>query len=203
MTLQLCDQIKNDWTVYFLEKKCFYEKIHIYTKVECIMQVSITYLQHNINILTILLCFSNSKGLLLISLGVLAILMNKYMCDWWMKLKVTQSCLTLCDPMDHTVHGILQARILEWVAFPFSRGSSQPRDWTQDSRIMDDFFTSWRQGKPQLIDRFIIMKNYSFYYYSYTPRDKGQRRQWHPTPVLLPGKSHGRRSLVGCSPWGR
>ena len=36
--------------------------------------------------------------------------------------------LTLCDPMDYTVHGILQARILEWVAFPFSRGSSQLRD---------------------------------------------------------------------------
>ena len=32
---------------------------------------------------------------------------------------------------------------------------------------------------------------------------KGRRRQWHPTPVLLPGKSYGRRSLVGCSPWGR
>ena len=32
---------------------------------------------------------------------------------------------------------------------------------------------------------------------------RSQRRQWHPTPVLLPGKSHGRRSLVGCSPWGR
>ena len=43
------------------------------------------------------------------------------------KVKVTQSCPTLCDPMD-CVHGILQARILEWVAFPFSRGSSQPRD---------------------------------------------------------------------------
>ena len=40
------------------------------------------------------------------------------------KVKVAQSCLTLCDPMDYTVHGILQARILEWVAFPFSRGSS-------------------------------------------------------------------------------
>ena len=40
------------------------------------------------------------------------------------KVKVTQSCSTLCDPMDYTVHGILQARILEWVAFPFSRGSS-------------------------------------------------------------------------------
>ena len=45
-----------------------------------------------------------------------------------MKVKVTQSCPTLCDPMDYTVHEILQARILEWVAFPFSRGSSQPRD---------------------------------------------------------------------------
>ena len=37
---------------------------------------------------------------------------------------IAQSCLTLCDPMDYIVHGILQARILEWVAFPFSRGSS-------------------------------------------------------------------------------
>ena len=45
-----------------------------------------------------------------------------------MKVKVAQSCMTLCDPMDYTVHGILQARILEWVAFPFSGGSSQPRD---------------------------------------------------------------------------
>ena len=42
-------------------------------------------------------------------------------------MKVTQSCLSLCDPMDYTVHGILQARILEWVTFPFSMGSSQPR----------------------------------------------------------------------------
>ena len=44
------------------------------------------------------------------------------------KVKVTQSFLTLCDPVDSTVHGILQARILEWIAFPFSRGSSQLRD---------------------------------------------------------------------------
>ena len=42
-------------------------------------------------------------------------------------MKVTQLCLSLCDPMDYTVHGILQARILEWVAFCFSRGSPQPR----------------------------------------------------------------------------
>ena len=45
--------------------------------------------------------------------------------------------------MDYTVHGILQARILEWVAFPFSRGSSQPRDRTQVSRIAGGFFTNW------------------------------------------------------------
>ena len=46
-------------------------------------------------------------------------------------MKVAQSCPTLCNPMDYTVHGILQARILEWVAFSFSRASSQPRDRTQ------------------------------------------------------------------------
>ena len=45
-----------------------------------------------------------------------------------MKGKVVQSCLTLCDPMDYTAHGILQARILEWVAFPFFRGPSLSKD---------------------------------------------------------------------------
>ena len=45
----------------------------------------------------------------------------------WSKVKVAQSCPTLCNPMDYIVHGILQARILEWVAFPFFRRSSQPR----------------------------------------------------------------------------
>ena len=59
-----------------------------------------------------------------------------------MNVKVTQSCPTLCDLMDYTAHGILQARILEWVAFPFSRGSSQPRDRTQVSCIAGGFFTS-------------------------------------------------------------
>ena len=59
-----------------------------------------------------------------------------------LKVKVVQSCPTLCDPMDSIFHGILQARILEWVAFPFSRGSSQPRDQTQVSHIAGRFFTS-------------------------------------------------------------
>ena len=59
-----------------------------------------------------------------------------------MKVKVAQLCLTLCDPVDYTVHGIPQARILEWVAFPFSKGSSQCRDRTQVSHIAGGFFTS-------------------------------------------------------------
>ena len=59
-----------------------------------------------------------------------------------MKVKVAQSCPTLCDPMDYTVHGLLQARILEWVAFPFYRRSSQPRYQTQVSLIAGGFFTS-------------------------------------------------------------
>ena len=62
--------------------------------------------------------------------------------DQKVKVKVAQSCLTLYNPMDYTVHRILQARILEWVAFPFSRGSSQPRDQTQVSHIAGRFFTS-------------------------------------------------------------
>ena len=65
------------------------------------------------------------------------------------KVKVTQSRLILCDPMDYTVHGILQARILEWVAFPFCRGSSQPKDRTQVSLIAGGFFTSWATREAQ------------------------------------------------------
>ena len=56
--------------------------------------------------------------------------------------------LFMCDPIDcslpgSSVHGILQVRIPEWVAIPFSRGSSQPRDWTHDSHTAGKFFTVW------------------------------------------------------------
>jgi len=54
----------------------------------------------------------------------------------YMKVKVIQSCQILCDRVDYTVHGILQTRILEWLAFPFSRGSSQPKDRIQVSLIV-------------------------------------------------------------------
>ena len=65
------------------------------------------------------------------------------------EVKVAQLWLTLCNPMDYTVHGILQARILEWVAFPFSRGSSQPKDPTQVTCTAGGFFTSWATRDAQ------------------------------------------------------
>ena len=66
---------------------------------------------------------------------------------------LTPSCLILCNPMDCSlpgsfVYGILQARILEWVTIPFSKGSSGPRDRTQVSSIADEFFTTQPAGKP-------------------------------------------------------
>ena len=68
---------------------------------------------------------------------------------------VAQSCLTLCDPMNcnppgFSVHGILQARILESVAIPFSRGSLWPRDWAWVSCIAGRFFTVWATEKSQV-----------------------------------------------------
>ena len=66
------------------------------------------------------------------------------------KVKFTQLCPTLCNPMDYTVHGILQARLLEWVAFPFSRGSSQPRNQTQVSHIAGGFLTNSYEGNLEL-----------------------------------------------------
>ena len=71
--------------------------------------------------------------------------LNSLTWDVWFpgKVKVAQSCPTFCDPVDYTVHGILQARILEWAAFPFSRRSSQPRDWIQVFCIAGGFFTNW------------------------------------------------------------
>ena len=103
--------------------------------------------------------------------------------------EVAQSCLTLCDPMDYSppsssVHGILQARILEWVAIPFSRESSQRRYPTQVSCISGSFFTNW----ATLLSLFALMH---------------WRRKWQPTPVFSPGESQGRGSLVGCHLWGR
>ena len=70
-------------------------------------------------------------------------LSNELNCE----VKGAQSCLTLCDPMDDTVHGILQPRILECVAFPFSRGSSQPRIKPRSPALQADSLPAELQGK--------------------------------------------------------
>ena len=64
--------------------------------------------------------------------------------------KVAQACPALCDPIDYTVHGILQARILKWVVFPLSRRSSQPMDGTPRSpTLQSDSLPAEPQGKPK------------------------------------------------------
>ena len=76
----------------------------------------------------------------------------------------TLSCVWLCNPMDCSLlgssgHGILQARIVEWVTFPFSRGSSQPRDRTQVSQIAGGFFTIWATMKAHNLQKKKKRKN--------------------------------------------
>ena len=97
------------------------------------------------------LCFKSSLGISSISHSIVFFYLFvcivhlrrlSYVGLKWSEVKVTQSCPTLCDPMS-TVCGILQARILEWVAVPFSRGFFRPRDRTQVSCIVGGFFTSW------------------------------------------------------------
>ena len=94
------------------------------------------YLKGICRSLTFLLCFRPSKGAPYV----------EGLCLWERKKAKLPSCVRLCDPMDcsppgSSVHGSLQARILEWVTIPFSRGSSQPRDRTQVSCIAGRFFT--------------------------------------------------------------
>ena len=217
-----------------------------------------------------------------------------------------QLCPTLCDPMGcslpvSSVHGILWTRVLEWVAMPSSRGSSQPRDWIWVSCIAGRFFTAESPGKPmisssaaataakspqscptlcdpkegsplgssvpgilqaRILERVAISfsnawkwkvkvkllscaqllatpwtgayqappsmgfsrqeywsrvplpstlcqfaTSESFNSYLATAYEGAYQfhlnYQWQPTPVFLPGKSYGWRSLVGCRPWGR
>ena len=115
-----------------------------------------------------------------------------------------QSCLCNpmgCSPQDSSVHGISQARILEWVAISSYRGSSPPRDQTHTSSI-------------SCISRQIPCHgcHLASQESTYSAGDEGStpgwgkipwRRGWQPILVFLRGKSHGQRSLVGYSSWGR
>ena len=74
-------------------------------------------------------------------------------CKYVMEVKWSENHSVMSDslPMDYTAHGILQAGILEWVASPFSKGSSQLRDWTQISRLTGGFLPAEPPGKPKNI----------------------------------------------------
>ena len=99
-----------------------------------------------------------------------------------------------------STHGILQARILEWVAISFSRGTSQPRDPTRVSRITGRCFTvSVTSLVAQMVKHLPAMQETGVWF---LVGKIPWRRKWQSTPALLPGKSHGRRSLTGYSPWG-
>ena len=83
------------------------------------------------------------------------------------KPKVAHSCPTLCDPMDYTVHGILQVRKMEWIAFTFPSGSSPPRDRTRVSCIAGRFFTRW------------AIREFSIATYSLFSNSLSLHRPWH------------------------
>ena len=147
------------------------------------------------------------------------------------------------SPPGSSIHGIFQARVLEWVAISFSKGSSWPRDWTWVSPIAGRCFTIWATREAH--DNFCMITPSSLWTSPYSLQEENKlvliksfnvsleiiqcfpaglegsvclqwrkprfnpwdgkipwRRKWKPTPVHLPGKSHGWRSLVGYSPWG-
>ena len=136
--------------------------------------------------------------------------------------EVTQSCPTVWDSMDcsppgSSIHGLCQARGLEWVAISFCRGASGPSGQTRVSCIVDRCFNVWatlwsliiKQLKgdtqdglslvTQMGKSLPVMREMRFDpWVGKIP----WRRKWQPTPVLLPGKAHGWRSLAGYSPWG-
>ena len=116
--------------------------------------------------------------------GCHCLLLKKSLCY----AKSLQWCPTPSDPMDYSlpgssVHGIFQARALERGAIlQFIKCSADNAYSIRDRNSI----SSGSDGQDLMVTAVL-----------------DRRRQWHPTPVLLPGKSHGRRSLVGCSPWGR
>ena len=138
--------------------------------------------------------------------------------------KVAQSCPTLCDPMDcslpgSSVHGIFQARVLEWVAISFSRESSQPRDWTRVSHIAGRRFIVWATREDLLYKSFLICCSGLARYLSgkrvclpvQEPQEMwvwplGQEdpleKETATNSSILAWRIHGQRTLADYSPWG-
>ena len=126
-----------------------------------------------------------------------------------------QSCPTLHDSMDcslpgSSIHGVFQARVLEWVAIAFSGNAVDLVSIPGLERSPGEGkgYPLQYSGLENSTDCVASFHGHDFHFLSHViwqiwylaPK---WRRQWHPTPVLLPGKSHGQRSLVGCSPQGQ
>ena len=96
--------------------------------------------------------------------GEIPITSDMQIIKWKSESEVAQSCSTLCDPVDcslpgSSVHGILQARILEWVAISFSRESSRPRDRTRVSHIAGRQFNLWAIREAHADNTTLIKEN--------------------------------------------
>ena len=106
--------------------------------------------------------------------------------------------------MDYTVHGILQARILEWVAYPFSKGSSQPRDRTQVSRIAGRFFTMWvtREAPNIYIHAHTHIYVYTYYFYKWEIYIQVKKQQLELDMEQQTGSKSGKEYVkaVYCHP---
>ena len=136
----------------------------------------------------------------------MAFLLCKSTNYWYLCATLLQSCPALCNRMGRSlpgssVHSIFQARILEWVVMPSSRGSSLLRDQTSFAYI--SCIGSWvlyhqcQPGSHRLLDSYSVLRMLLLVQPSFI-----WSRKWQPTPVFLHGEYHGQRSLVGCSPWG-
>ena len=132
---------------------------------------------------------------------------SKWPVSEWVK---SLSRVWLCDPVDcslpgSSVHGILHGKILEWVVISFSRGSSQPRDRTQVSRVAGRCFNLWdtREAQMTSIRHHLSCHLQYLSHAAFTCEYEWERRRkQQPTPVFLPGESQGQRNLVGCLLWG-
>ena len=123
--------------------------------------------------------------------------------DWRVQSEVAKLCMTLCNPIDcslpsSSIHGIFQARVLEWVAISFSgyrrlrmtdENEAEQEIWGQ---INGDPLWPVQVTLQQTIVKFLLGKELIYIHFW---------RKWQPTPVLLPGKCHGRRSLIGYNLW--
>ena len=127
-----------------------------------------------------------------------------FFCPYFYHRHHAQLCPTLCSPMDNSlsgssVHGILQTRILEWIALPFSRGSSQPRNRTWDSCIVGRFFTIWATRKAPIMYICSVQFSCSVVSDSFRPHELQHARPPCPSPTPRV-HSNSRLSSQWCHP---